>query len=105
MRVEINSSTGVGPVWRRLIGTMRSDWSTVGWLGCATAASFDISATPSLVDRRVPAPQNGLLTPGSAPPPAFPEPLSQWRCGGQLPGHSGEDRAGLTPASRDSAAL
>jgi hypothetical protein len=32
MRVEMSSWTGVGPVWRRFIGTIRSDWSTEDWL-------------------------------------------------------------------------
>ena len=104
MRVEISSSTAVGPDWRRLIGTLRSDWSTEAWLGCGeTVASFDIAAAPSLVDRQAHA-ADGLLTSGSTPPPAFPERRFQWRCGGRLPGHSGEDRAGLTPASRSSVA-
>src|SRR6476660_1746011 len=52
MRVEISSSTAVGPDWRRLIGTLRSDWSTEAWLGCGeTLASCDIAAAPSLVGR------------------------------------------------------
>src|SRR6185436_14466635 len=104
MRVEISSSTAVGPDWRRLIGTLRSDWSTEAWLGCGeTVASFDIAAAPSLVDRQAHA-ADGLLTSGSTPPPAFPERRFQWRCGGRLPGHSGEDRAGFTPASGSSVA-
>jgi hypothetical protein len=28
-RVEISICTGVGPLWRRLIGTLRSLWSTL----------------------------------------------------------------------------
>src|SRR6476659_3079907 len=70
MRVEISSSTAVGPDWRRLIGTLRSDWSTEAWLGCwETVASCDIAAAPSLVDRQAHA-ADGLLTSRSMQHPA-----------------------------------